>query len=199
MKRANSTEASPSASIPSVPLPRAPDPQVDPAAYLRSIYAVRERTRLVLEKAKRNQLRHFTVDMSKFPDTAAYVVSIIKVPYTSTHTHTPSAFWLAAEFHNSETLIPTTPRFRPTADGSTLRSAAFRESTNSCARGPAQSTIGSEPDASLTSSWFPSCWMLAQERNGNTNQKRVARYTGVARALQWPVWRCSRRACSPVL
>lgn len=87
MKRANSTEASPSASIPSVPLPRAPDPQVDPAAYLRSIYAVRERTRLVLEKAKRNQLRHFTVDMSKFPDTAAYVVSIIKV-YFHTHTHT---------------------------------------------------------------------------------------------------------------
>ncbi|EMF11763.1 DUF1688-domain-containing protein [Sphaerulina musiva SO2202] len=89
MKRANSTEASPSASIPSVPLPRAPDPQVDPAAYLRSIYAVRERTRLVLEKAKRNQLRHFTVDMSKFPDTAAYVVSIIKRDFDPDYSKIP--------------------------------------------------------------------------------------------------------------
>jgi hypothetical protein len=67
-----------SISIPEVPLPRAPDPALDPAAYLRSIYAVRERTKLVLEKAKANQLKHFTVDMSKFQDTAGYVVSIIK-------------------------------------------------------------------------------------------------------------------------
>jgi hypothetical protein len=40
---------------------------------------VRERSHLVLEKAKKNQLRHFNVDMSKFQDTANYVVSIIKV------------------------------------------------------------------------------------------------------------------------
>jgi hypothetical protein len=33
----------------------------------------------VLELAKRNELKHFTVDMSKFKDTAQYVVSIIKV------------------------------------------------------------------------------------------------------------------------
>jgi hypothetical protein len=66
-------------SFPDVPLPRAPDPTLDPAAYLRSIYAVRERTRLVLEKARKNQLKHFTVDMAKFQDTATYVVSIIKV------------------------------------------------------------------------------------------------------------------------
>lgn len=78
MKRANSSPSQ-NASIPDIPLPKAPDPQIDPAAYLRSIYAVRERSKLVLEKAKRNQLRHFNVDMSKFPDTAAYVVSIIKV------------------------------------------------------------------------------------------------------------------------
>jgi hypothetical protein len=65
--------------IPAVPLPKAPDPNVDPVAYLRSIYAVRERSQLVLEKAKRNQLKHFVVDMGKFSDTARYVVSIIKV------------------------------------------------------------------------------------------------------------------------
>jgi|TARA_R110002003_G_scaffold175_3_gene14183 hypothetical protein len=62
-----------------VPLPKAPDPALDPAGYLRSIYAVRERTKLVLEKAKKNQLKHFTVDMSKFHDVASFVVSIIKV------------------------------------------------------------------------------------------------------------------------
>ena len=33
----------------------------------------------MLEKAKKNQLKHFTVDMSKFGDVASFVVSIIKV------------------------------------------------------------------------------------------------------------------------
>ena len=78
MQRANSNPSQ-NASLPDIPLPKAPDPNLDPAGYLRSIYAVRERTKLVLDKAKRNQLRHFNVDMSKFPDTAQYVVSIIKV------------------------------------------------------------------------------------------------------------------------
>ena len=77
-KRANGNPAQ-NATFPNVPLPKAPDPNLDPAGYLRSIYAVRERSRLVLDKAKRNQLRHFTVDMSKFADTANYVVAIIKV------------------------------------------------------------------------------------------------------------------------
>jgi len=78
MKRATGNPAA-HASIPDIPLPRAPDPNLDPAGYLRSIYAVRERSRLVLEKAKKNQLKHFNVDMSKFKDTANYVVMIIKV------------------------------------------------------------------------------------------------------------------------
>ena len=62
-----------------VSLPPPPDPTLDPAAYLRSIYAVRARSSLVYQRAKRNQLAHFDVDSSKFRDTAAYVVSIIKV------------------------------------------------------------------------------------------------------------------------
>lgn len=78
MKRAYSNPAQ-NASLPDIPLPRPPDPNLDPAGYLRSIYAVRERSRLVLDKAKRNQLRHFVVDMSKFNDTAKFVVAIIKV------------------------------------------------------------------------------------------------------------------------
>lgn len=77
----NASSASPAvnASMPTVPLPRAPDPNVNPAAYLRSIYAVRERSRHILDLAKKNQLKHFFVDMTKFDETAQYVVSIIKV------------------------------------------------------------------------------------------------------------------------
>lgn len=70
------------ASIPNIPLPQAPDAALNPAAYLRSIFAVRERSRFILAKAKRNQLNHFNVDMSKFGETARYVVSIIKVGST---------------------------------------------------------------------------------------------------------------------
>lgn len=66
-------------SIPEVPISKPPDPSLDPAAYLRSIHAVRERSRIVLQKARADQLTHFDVDMSKFEATASYVVSIIKV------------------------------------------------------------------------------------------------------------------------
>lgn len=40
---------------------------------------MRERSKYVFVKAKRNQLAHFTVDLSKFNDTATYLVSIINV------------------------------------------------------------------------------------------------------------------------
>lgn len=65
--------------IPEAPMAPPPDPNLDPAAYLRSIHAVRQRCGLVMEKAKQNQLNHFDVDMSKFQTTAQYIVSIIKV------------------------------------------------------------------------------------------------------------------------
>lgn len=84
MKSANSNPSQ-TASIPDIPIPKAPDPNVDPAGYLRSIHAVRERSRFVMEKARRNQLRHFHVDMSKFADTAKFVVSIIKVTAIASH------------------------------------------------------------------------------------------------------------------
>lgn len=67
------------ASIPELPISKPPDPALDPAAYLRSIHAVRERAALVLGRARCNRLNHFDVDMSKFKATASYVVSIIKV------------------------------------------------------------------------------------------------------------------------
>lgn len=74
MKPNNSAETSSH-----VALPKPPDASRDPAGYLRSIHAVRERSALVFEKARANQLRHFEVDMSKFPETARFVTAIIKV------------------------------------------------------------------------------------------------------------------------
>ena len=67
--------------MPDVTLPKPPDPNLDPAAYLRSIHAVRERSRIVFEKAKRNQLAHFDVDLNQFKVTAEYTVSIIKASH----------------------------------------------------------------------------------------------------------------------
>lgn len=66
-------------SIPDIDIPRPPEPSKRPAEYLRSIHAVRERSKIVLQKAKNDRLNHFDVDMTKFKDTADYVVSIIKV------------------------------------------------------------------------------------------------------------------------
>jgi len=67
--------------IPRVDLPKPPDPALDPAGYLRSLGAVRERSRLVTEKALRNELAHFDVDMSKFANVVTFVSQIIKVGY----------------------------------------------------------------------------------------------------------------------
>ena len=75
----NSAVISPSAL--DVTLPAPPDPALDPAAYLKSIWAVRARCQLIYQRAKRNQLAHFDVDSSKFGETATYLVSIIKVEY----------------------------------------------------------------------------------------------------------------------
>ncbi|KAI9866701.1 MAG: hypothetical protein M1823_009150, partial [Watsoniomyces obsoletus] len=57
-------------SIPHVDIPKPPDPSKKPAEYLRSIHAVRERSKLVLQKAKADKLNHFDVDMSKFSNTS---------------------------------------------------------------------------------------------------------------------------------
>ncbi|KAH0371248.1 DUF1688-domain-containing protein, partial [Aureobasidium melanogenum] len=77
------------ASLPHVPLPRAPDPALNPAAYLRSIHAVRERSKYVFELAKRNKSKHFDVDMTKFADTARFVVSIINRDYAPDYASIP--------------------------------------------------------------------------------------------------------------
>ncbi|KUL84943.1 hypothetical protein ZTR_07865 [Talaromyces verruculosus] len=76
-------------SIPEVPISKPPDPNLDPAAYLRSIHAVRERSRIVLQRARADKLTHFDVDMSKFEATASYVVSIIKRDYAPDYSSIP--------------------------------------------------------------------------------------------------------------
>ncbi|OAA65915.1 hypothetical protein SPI_02702 [Niveomyces insectorum RCEF 264] len=69
------------AHLPKVDLPRPPDPALDPAGYLRSLPAVRERSRIVSDRALRNDLAHFDVDMSKFADVVRFVSQIIKRDY----------------------------------------------------------------------------------------------------------------------
>lgn len=68
--------------MPKIDLPRPPDPQLDPAGYLRSLVAVRDRSRVVFEKALRNDLKHFDVDMSKMDDVVTFVTGLIKVCFT---------------------------------------------------------------------------------------------------------------------
>ena len=82
-------------------MPKQPDPGLDPAGYLRSIGAVRERCALIHEKAKRNQLNHFDVDMAKFDDCTKFVVSIIKV----NHPHQPTIEWRICFSTGNEALI----------------------------------------------------------------------------------------------
>ncbi len=65
--------------IPKIDLPKPPDPALDPAGYLRCLGAVRERCSIVTERAFRNDLAHFDVDMSKFDDVVTFVSQIIKV------------------------------------------------------------------------------------------------------------------------
>lgn len=65
--------------IPKIDLPKAPDPLVDPAGYLRSIGAVREQCRVVGDAARSDRLAHFDVDMGRFKDTTSFVVGLIKV------------------------------------------------------------------------------------------------------------------------
>ncbi|KAI1313361.1 hypothetical protein F5Y03DRAFT_161858 [Xylaria venustula] len=67
--------------LPKINLPKPPDPSLDAAGYLRSLGAVRERSKVVTEKALHNQLNHFDVDLDKFPDVVKFVCRIIKRDY----------------------------------------------------------------------------------------------------------------------
>ncbi len=63
---------------PKVIVPMAPSPDIDPLGYLRSLNAIRERSRAVYDKGRNRQLNHFDLDMGKMKDVTNFVVSIIK-------------------------------------------------------------------------------------------------------------------------
>ncbi|KAK5993776.1 Uracil catabolism protein 4 [Cladobotryum mycophilum] len=75
--------------IPKIDLPRPPDPQLDPAGYLRSLGAVRDRSKVILDKALKNQLNHFDVDMTKMSDVSIFVSGLIKRDYEAPFTGIP--------------------------------------------------------------------------------------------------------------
>ncbi|KAK3377565.1 hypothetical protein B0H63DRAFT_220666 [Podospora didyma] len=75
--------------MPKIDIPRAPDPQLDPVGYLRSLGAVRDRAKIVTEKALKNDLKHFDVDMRKFSDVVTFVSNIIKRDYDAPFTSIP--------------------------------------------------------------------------------------------------------------
>ena len=92
-----------------IDIPRPPDPQLDPVGYLRSLNAVRERCSIVTEKAVRNDLHHFDVDMGKFPDVVTFVANIIKVRRTNSYdcpglTHAQKKLILTHATHSRETM-----------------------------------------------------------------------------------------------
>ncbi|KAK0652585.1 hypothetical protein B0T16DRAFT_427009 [Cercophora newfieldiana] len=74
---------------PKIEMPRQPDPQLDPAGYLRSLGAVRQRSKIVTDKALKNELHHFDVDMNKFSDVVTFVANIIKRDYDAPFTSIP--------------------------------------------------------------------------------------------------------------
>lgn len=133
-------------SIPELPISKPPDPALDPAAYLRSIHAVRERASLVLGRAKCNRLNHFDVDLTKFKATASYVVSIIKVKHCL-----PTPKWKSVSNpyprKKSATMRLIMKTFRLMAAGSISTSAGGHALISFCSRGPAVLTPRSEPVA----------------------------------------------------
>ena len=71
-------------------LPKPPDPTLDAPGYLKSLGAVRERCQVVTNKAFRNSLNHFDVDVAKFPDVVSFVCQIIKRDYDAPFNTIPS-------------------------------------------------------------------------------------------------------------
>lgn len=119
------------AQIPKVDLPRPPDPQLDPAGYLRSLPAVRERSKIVTDKALQNQLTHFNVDMSKFPDVVSFVAQIIKVRSSQSSRQRFPCDLVLTSADSGTTMLPSTA-FPATAGTSTSVSAAVIESPTFC-------------------------------------------------------------------
>ncbi len=174
------------ASIPEMPIAGPPDPVLDPVAYLRSIHAVRERANVVLDAAKRNQLNHFDVDMTKFKATAQYVVSIIKVRncslervYLNPLAHVTNAG------HHSETTRLITRTSLHMAAGNTLTLAADHESTSSSSLGLVPLIRKNVLAVSSIYSWSLCSSMPVLAPSGHINPRSRARCTRAVKV--WPL------------
>jgi hypothetical protein len=94
--------------------------------YLKSLRAVRERSRIVLEAARNGGLSNFELDESWMKETAEFVAGVISVSVTLLSRRLLALF-VDTRVNYSETLAPTDmQRSRPMDDGSILVSAAFR-------------------------------------------------------------------------
>lgn len=176
-KTPNTSASFTSPSLPDFMLPRPPDADVDPIAYLRSTYAVRDRASIVMDKAAKKELNHFDVDFEKFEATAKYTVSIIKAGL---------AGWCdadcMADLRDREIMLPTTSRYPYTDVGSTLRLVEDPGSISYSPHGPWWSITKNGRAVSSTCSWFPSSWMPALARDGRTNRKKAGRSIVEAKA-----------------
>ncbi|BFZ53318.1 hypothetical protein PYCC9005_000341 [Savitreella phatthalungensis] len=75
------------AALPTVSLPPKPDASADPVAYLRSLYAVRERAEQVF--ARRRDLKHFTYNEAALASVVKFVLAIIKRDYGQDYNSIP--------------------------------------------------------------------------------------------------------------
>ncbi|KAI1091712.1 DUF1688-domain-containing protein [Rostrohypoxylon terebratum] len=76
--------------LPKINLPKPPDPSLDAAGYLKSLGSIRERSKIITDKALNNSLNHFDVDMAKFPDVVTFVCRIIKRDFDPPFSTIPS-------------------------------------------------------------------------------------------------------------
>ncbi|CAI2183334.1 13158_t:CDS:2 [Funneliformis geosporum] len=61
--------------------------------FLKSLQAIRERSRKVYKKAEKNELKHFNLDLSKLQDAVITVISLIKRDYNDISEIPPHGRW----------------------------------------------------------------------------------------------------------
>lgn len=98
--------------------------------YLKSLKAVRERSRIVLDRARKGSLNNFIYDESRMKETAEFVAGVISVRVSLPNCFSQIASYIIIRMNTnsrtcSETLAPTDmQRFLPMEGGSISASAA---------------------------------------------------------------------------
>ncbi|CAG8547121.1 8888_t:CDS:2 [Funneliformis caledonium] len=68
-------------------------PEQEQIKFLKSLQAIRERSRKVYEKAEKNELKHFNLDLSKLQDAVIAVISLMKRDYKDIDEIPPHGRW----------------------------------------------------------------------------------------------------------